>query len=96
MVTKLRPVDVLRRVLGECRGADAEPVRNLFTVLHEEQACATALVLACLEAANNTQMADWATRAFFLYGGEPRPAPRPAGVSSPPSHGTPYQYGMSV
>uniref|UniRef100_A0A3B3YKM1 Nuclear pore complex protein Nup155 n=1 Tax=Poecilia mexicana TaxID=48701 RepID=A0A3B3YKM1_9TELE len=36
----------------------------------EEQACATALILACSNAACDREVSQWATRAFFRYGGE--------------------------
>lgn len=93
IVTKFRPVDVLRQILAQRHGADSPGVQNFFNLLVEDQACATALVLACLESGHCAQMAEWATRAFLIYGGEPRVASRGAAVLSPPSLGTPYQQG---
>lgn len=72
ILLKLRPVDVLRQLLLDSAGADSDAARCFFVVQGEEQACATSLVLACLQDAQNRDVAEWATRAFFLYGGEPR------------------------
>jgi nuclear pore complex protein Nup155 len=69
---KLRPVDLLRQLLVENRGPEAEAVKLFFQTQKEEQACATSLILACLQSTQNLQVAEWATRAFFLYGGEPK------------------------
>ena len=38
----------------------------------QAQAAATCLILACSRSLQDTQLAEWATRAFFMYGGEPR------------------------
>nr|XP_022900276.1 nuclear pore complex protein Nup155 [Onthophagus taurus]XP_022900277.1 nuclear pore complex protein Nup155 [Onthophagus taurus] len=72
---KLRPVDLLRQILLESRGLDTDVIKNFFTVLLADQACATSLILACLEDPQNSDVAEYATRAFFLFGGEPRLAP---------------------
>lgn len=69
---KLRPVDILRQLLVDSSGAESDSVKAFFTVQGHEQACATSLILACLQDAQNEIVAEWATRAFFLYGGEPR------------------------
>lgn len=68
---QLRPVDVLRQLLVDCHGPDNDAVRSFFMIQKEDQACATTLILACLESLQNVEVAEWATRAFFLYGGEP-------------------------
>ena len=52
----MRPVDLLRQALIEARGADADIVCAYFKNHKEEQACATCLVLACLETAPNLQV----------------------------------------
>jgi hypothetical protein len=72
IVLKLRPVDLLRQLLVENRGPESEAVKLFFEMQKEEQACATSLILACLQSAHNLQVAEWATRAFFMYGGEPK------------------------
>ncbi|XP_012285460.1 nuclear pore complex protein Nup155 [Orussus abietinus] len=67
---QLRPVDILRQLLLEQRGPDTDAVRAYFQTQSPEQACATCLILATLESTQNAQLSDWATRAFFLYGGQ--------------------------
>lgn len=71
-MTKLRPMDVLRQLLVDNRGPENDAVRKFFREQREDQACATCLILACLDSAQNAQLSEWATRAFFLYGGEPK------------------------
>ncbi|XP_033607158.1 nuclear pore complex protein Nup155 isoform X2 [Cryptotermes secundus] len=103
ILQKLRPVDLLRQLLVENRGPEAEAVKLFFQAQKEEQACATSLILACLQSAQNLQVAEWATRAFFMYGGEPKiravvsPAASPSfqysmasGAFSPTVVSTPY------
>ncbi|XP_068430633.1 nuclear pore complex protein Nup155 [Clinocottus analis] len=67
---KLRPVDQLRHLLVSCAGGENEEVERFFKLHREEQACATALILACSSAASDREVSQWATRAFFRYGGE--------------------------
>ncbi|KAF5299489.1 hypothetical protein FQR65_LT01071 [Abscondita terminalis] len=69
---KLRPVDLLRQLLVDCRGPENEAVKAFFGIQKEDQGCATSLILACLESLQNADISEWATRAFFLYGGEPK------------------------
>lgn len=72
IICKLRPVDLLRELLIENKGPESENVKTYFQSQREDQACATCLILACLESVQNIQIAEWATRAFFMYGGEPK------------------------
>jgi len=89
IVSKLRPVDHLRQLLIENHGPDNEVVKAFFALHSEVQAACTCLVLACSQTVQDSHVAEWATRALFLYGGEPRlvyPAqqqqqPRPPGVN---------------
>ncbi|XP_072227693.1 nuclear pore complex protein Nup155 [Leuresthes tenuis] len=67
---KLRPVDQLRHLLVSCAGGESEEIERFFKLHREEQACATALILACSSAASDREVSQWATRAFFRYGGE--------------------------
>ncbi|XP_015195862.1 nuclear pore complex protein Nup155 [Lepisosteus oculatus] len=67
---KLRPVDQLRHLLVSCAGGDGEEIERFFKLHREEQACATALILACSSAAYDREVSLWASRAFFRYGGE--------------------------
>jgi nuclear pore complex protein Nup155 len=87
---KLRPVDLLRQLLVENRGPEAEAVKLFFETQKEEQACATSLILACLQSTQNLQVAEWATRAFFLYGGEPKIRAVATPVASPS-----FQYSLA-
>ncbi|XP_014476453.1 PREDICTED: nuclear pore complex protein Nup155 isoform X3 [Dinoponera quadriceps] len=70
ILMQVRPVDILRQLLLEQRGPDTEPVRAYFQSQSLEQACATCLILATLASSQNAQLSEWATRAFFLYGGQ--------------------------
>ncbi|XP_007244856.3 nuclear pore complex protein Nup155 isoform X1 [Astyanax mexicanus] len=67
---KLRPVDQLRHLLVSSGGGESEEIERFFKLHREEQACATALILACSNAACDREVSVWATRAFFRYGGE--------------------------
>ncbi|KAJ4448862.1 hypothetical protein ANN_00253 [Periplaneta americana] len=89
ILLKLRPVDVLRQLLVENRGPEADTVKLFFETQKEDQACATSLILACLQSAQNLQVAEWATRAFFMYGGEPKIRTMPTPATSPS-----FQYTM--
>ena len=83
IVTQLRPVDILRQLLLDASGPDSKAVRAFF--LKEDQACATALILACSSSVQDSQLADWATRAFFLHVGDAKIAPVASSVMSPVS-----------
>ncbi|CAB1318328.1 unnamed protein product, partial [Coregonus sp. 'balchen'] len=67
---KLRPVDQLRHLLVSGTGGESEEIERFFKLHREEQACATALILACSSAACDREVSQWASRAFFRYGGE--------------------------
>ncbi|KAJ8408637.1 hypothetical protein AAFF_G00252720 [Aldrovandia affinis] len=67
---KLRPVDQLRHLLVGSAGGEGEEIERFFKLHREDQACATALILACSSAACDREVSVWATRAFFRYGGE--------------------------
>lgn len=71
IVALLKPVDLLQQLLLACRGAHNDAVKAYFQVQTEAQACATSLLLACMESLKNTDIGLWATQAFLLYGGEP-------------------------
>ena len=61
-----------RQLLIEHGGPDNENIRSFFSLYTDVQASATCLVLACSRAIQDQQIAEWATRAFLLYGGEPK------------------------
>ncbi|KAI3362280.1 hypothetical protein L3Q82_012598, partial [Scortum barcoo] len=85
---KLRPVDQLRHLLVSCAGGESEEVERFFKLHREEQACATALtlILGCSSAACDREVSQWATRAFFRYGGEAQMR-FPAAMTSPSTVG---------
>ena len=88
IVSKLRPVDHLRQLLLESNGPEGEPVKAFFQLQGEAQACATCVILASSQSVANQHVAEWALRAFFKYGGEPRLVfPTQAGV---PRNQTPF------
>lgn len=69
---KLRPVDMLKQLLIDSHGPESDAVKAYFQVQKEDQACATSLILSCLESSQNAEIAEMATRAFLMYGGEPK------------------------
>lgn len=71
IVALLKPVDLLQQLLIACHGAHHEAVKAYFQTQTEPQACATSLALACMEQVRGTEIVQWATQAFLLYGGEP-------------------------
>ncbi|KAI5633066.1 hypothetical protein NE865_14194 [Phthorimaea operculella] len=67
--------DILRTLLRDCRGPDAQPVKDFFQLQSVEQACACALYLACEDATSgDLSVSEWATRAFYLYGAQTTPS----------------------
>lgn len=74
ILMKLRPVDLLKQLLVDTRGQDSDALKAYFNIQNDEQACATSLILASLEAPQNLDVADYATNAFFVFGGEPKVA----------------------
>ncbi|XP_022087297.1 nuclear pore complex protein Nup155-like [Acanthaster planci] len=72
LVGKLRPVDQLRQLMLNNMGPDNPVVESFFKLHKEDQACATCLILACSRASSDVQVSEWATHAFFLYGGVAR------------------------
>ncbi|XP_069168199.1 nuclear pore complex protein Nup155 [Procambarus clarkii] len=89
ILTFQRPVDQLRQLLEESSGAEAAMVKDFFTAMTPTQACATALIIATDPNNQNTQVAEWATRALFLYGANLPPA-TPANF--PPHTPSNYQF----
>lgn len=70
LFTTYRPVEQLRQLLLLSQGFDSDAVQSFFKLHKEDQACATCLVLACGAQPSQQQVAEWATRAFFKYGGD--------------------------
>ncbi|KAI8435062.1 hypothetical protein MSG28_003473 [Choristoneura fumiferana] len=77
--------DLLRTLLRDCRGPDAQAVKDFFQLHGVDQACACALYLACEENTSDLSISEWATRAFFLYGGQTTPAPIVSKVLTSPN-----------
>ncbi|KAJ8971740.1 hypothetical protein NQ314_000553 [Rhamnusium bicolor] len=69
------PVDLLKQILKESRGLDSEALKTFFLIQKEDQASATSLILASLDSDDNVEVAEYATRAFFMFGREPRVTP---------------------
>ncbi|ROT74389.1 nuclear pore complex protein Nup155 isoform X1 [Penaeus vannamei] len=88
VLTFLRPVDQLRQMLEESGGAESNMVKEFFSAMTPTQACATALIIATDPHRPNAQVAEWATRALFLYGANPPPAP----VTFPPQTPAGYNF----
>lgn len=84
ILTFQRPVDKLRSLLEEANGVEASIVKDFFADMTPTQACTTALIIATDPNIQNTQAAEWATRALFLYGVSVTPAaPTPFPLQSP-------------
>ncbi|XP_026329328.1 nuclear pore complex protein Nup154 [Hyposmocoma kahamanoa] len=63
--------DLLRTLLRDCRGPDAQSVKDFFQLHNLDQACACALYLACEDTnSGDLSISEWATRAFYLYGSQ--------------------------
>ena len=71
IVSKLRPADHLRQLMIEHGGPDNAAVKNFFRLFGPNESIAICLILACSQAVVDSQTAEWATRAFFMYGGTP-------------------------
>ncbi|XP_026495219.2 nuclear pore complex protein Nup155 [Vanessa tameamea] len=68
--------DLLRTLLRDYRGPDAQPVKDMFQLNGADQACACALYLVCEDnSSGDLSISEWAARAFFLYGSQVAPAP---------------------
>lgn len=78
---KPRIVDQLLQLLIENQGYDNEAVKAFFALHSGAQGCAIALILACTsKSSQDERIREWATAAFFFYGGEsqlPTPADQP-------------------
>lgn len=73
ILTKLRPVDLLRQLLIESRGMDSDAIRAYFQLQGDDEACASCVILARDDNGDGEDVMDQATRSFFLFGGEPKP-----------------------
>jgi len=92
LLAKQRPSDVLKAALV-AGGPESVATKSFFGFLGEDQACATALVLACFEP--SLAIVEAATRAFLLLGAERRaaaPAAHTPILFNPSSVSTPIRY----
>lgn len=71
IVELFKSADLLQQVLITCRGAHHDAVKTFFEVHTEPESSATSLMLACMESTVGTEISQWASQAFFRYGGEP-------------------------
>jgi len=62
-------------------------VKGFFAVHTDVQAACACLILACSQSIQEERVSEWATRALFLYGGEPRLIFPPAQQPRPPPQG---------
>lgn len=70
---KYRPIDQLHLLLMENQGSESPAVRSFFQSTKLTEACLTSLILASSSnLPQEKQLVEWATLAFFRYGGEPR------------------------
>ncbi|KAM3963496.1 nuclear pore complex protein Nup154 [Aphomia sociella] len=85
--------DLLRALLRDCGGPDAAPVRDFFQLQTAEQACASALRLACEEPPGEAALREWAARACLLYGG---PSSQSYYPPQPSQHAQPSQVTSTI
>ena len=71
IISLLKSVDLLQQLLQLCHGPQNEAVKAYFQSQTEPRACAISLILACMDQFKGTEIGEWATQAFLLYGGEP-------------------------
>lgn len=70
---KQRPIDQLSLLLTENQCPEAPAVRSFFQSTKLTEACLTSLIIASSShLPQEKQLVEWATLAFFRYGGEPR------------------------
>lgn len=89
---KQRPIDQLHLLLLENQGPEAPAIRSFFQSTKLTEACLTSLILASSSnLPQEKQLVEWATLAYFRYGGEPRLIKSSSGhhVSFMPSMSTP-------
>lgn len=70
---KHRPIDQLSMILTDNQGPENPAVRFFFQSTKLTEACLTSLILASSShLPQEKQLVEWATLAFFRYGGEPK------------------------
>lgn len=71
IVSLVKPMHMLMQLLLACHGPHHDAIKGYFQSQTEVNACATSVLLACMEAFRGAEIGMWATQAFLLYGGEP-------------------------
>ncbi len=71
IISLVKPMHMLMQLLLACHGPHHDAIKGYFQSQTEANACATSILLACMEAFRGTDIGMWATQAFLLYGGEP-------------------------
>lgn len=71
IVSLVKPMHMLMQLLLACHGPHHDAIKGYFQSQTEANACATSVLLACMEAFRGTDIGMWATQAILLYGGEP-------------------------
>lgn len=71
IISLVKPMHMLMQLLIACHGPHHDAIKGYFQSQTEVNACATSVLLACMEAFRGTEIGMWATQAFLLYGGEP-------------------------
>jgi nuclear pore complex protein Nup155 len=68
---KLRPIDQFYFALIESNGPNSDLVRLFFNRIYaRSEACALCLAVALVRLSTDVRVTDWATKAFFVYGGD--------------------------
>lgn len=68
---KLRPIDQFYFALIESNGPNSDLVRLFFNKIYSRsEACALSLAVALVRLSTDIRVTDWATKAFFVYGGD--------------------------
>ncbi|XP_025209018.1 nuclear pore complex protein Nup155-like isoform X2 [Melanaphis sacchari] len=68
----LRPYDTLCELLACSQGSETDAIKTYFKNFTDNQACVACLTIICDQSLKNIKIKEYATRAFFTHGGEPK------------------------
>ncbi|XP_050420634.1 nuclear pore complex protein Nup155 isoform X2 [Adelges cooleyi] len=68
----LRPYDTLCELLAASQGSETDAIKSYFKTFSDDQACVACLTIICDQSLKNIKIKEYATRAFFTHGGEPK------------------------
>ncbi|XP_050544932.1 nuclear pore complex protein Nup155 isoform X2 [Daktulosphaira vitifoliae] len=68
----LRPYDTLCELLAASQGSETDAIKSYFKTFSDDQACVACLTIICDQSLKNIKIKEYATRAFFNHGGEPK------------------------